>query len=106
MPKSPEDQTYYTNKIKNSDLYKAFPVNLAENLGDVAVILLVALYSASRQPNVIFDNDIKNEITELLNTGNWDELAHKGLKWVQEISSPRDNTMSKSCYMRGSKCRQ
>jgi hypothetical protein len=81
---------YYENKIKNSELYKAFPVNLAKTIDDVAVILLVALLSASRLPSTVDDNDIQYEITELLNAGDWDELAHKGLRWVQEISNSPD----------------
>lgn len=76
---------YVANKIENYIFPDVVQINLAENIGDVALLLLVSLMAAKSSPMSISEEDVHREITELANSGNWDELAFKGLQWIQEL---------------------
>lgn len=103
MPEPHDVETYFTNKIKNSDLYKAFPVNLAKTPEELVMILLVTLLFASRAQDTVSEEEMEREITDLLESGQWDALAHKGLQWISQM--PREpGPVSRSCYLRGQGC--
>jgi len=85
---------------ENDNLYRYMPaingnnrnvdnvrINLARSLEDVAVLLLIALFSSASYPMNVFESEVNQEITNLLDAEDWDQLAFKGLKWIQEITS-------------------
>jgi|LakMenE18May11ns_1017448.scaffolds.fasta_scaffold8860447_2 hypothetical protein len=79
------EDCYVARKIENSDFPGIVQINLAENLEDVALLLLVSLMAAQKYPDSISEAEVHREITDLADAGKWDELAFKGLKWIQEI---------------------
>ena len=60
-------------------------INLAKSLDEVGLLLLIALFTSSHYPMNVSGKDVNNEITALLDAEDWDGLAFKGLKWIQEI---------------------
>lgn len=60
-------------------------INLANNLDDVGLLLLIALFTSANYPMTVSEEEIHKEITSLLDAGDWDGLAFKGLKWIQEL---------------------
>jgi hypothetical protein len=62
-------------------------INLAKSLDEVAVLLLIALFSSASYPMNVLESEVNQEITNLLDAEDWNQLAFKGLKWIQEITS-------------------
>ena len=78
---------YNPGKIENLEEFKALRINLAENLEDVGTLLLVALYTSAMYPMSVSEDEVHQEITTLLDAGDWDALAFKGLQWIQELTN-------------------
>lgn len=72
-------------KYEKPDYSGAVRINLANNLEEVAVLLLVALQSAAKMPGKVSETEVNREIQQLLDKGDYDQLAYQGLKWLQEI---------------------
>jgi hypothetical protein len=83
-----EDYAYRYNpdKIDNMINYPGIHINLAKDIGDVALLLLISLQSAASFPMIVTETEVHEEISNLAEAGQWDELALKGLKWIQQIS--------------------
>ena len=77
--------SYVSSKIENKVFPKPVRINLAENIEDVALLLLVALMAAKNSPGSISEDAVHREITNLAEAEEWDELAFKGLSWIQDI---------------------
>ena len=81
-----EDEFRYVPELNgNIEKFKALQINLAKDLDDVCLLLLIALYTATFYPMTVSEEDIHREITSLLDSGDWDGIAFKGLKWIQEL---------------------
>lgn len=78
---------YNPGKIENRKEFDALQINLAENLEDVGLLLLVALYTSAMYPMSVNEEDIHKEITSLLDSEDWDGIAFKGLQWIQELTN-------------------
>ena len=61
-------------------------INLAKSLDEVGLLLLIALFTSANYPMTVSEEEIHKEITSLLDAGDWDSLAYKGLKWIRELS--------------------
>ena len=77
---------YVPGLIGNREESESLQINLAKNLEDVGALLLVALYTSAMYPMTVSEDEVHAEITALMEAGDWDTLAFKGLKWMQEIS--------------------
>jgi hypothetical protein len=62
-------------------------INLAESMEDIGLLLLIALFSSANYPMPVSESIVHQEISQLADAGRFDELALKGLKWIQEISN-------------------
>lgn len=80
-----KDRCVAMAKYEKPDYSGAVRINLANNLEEVAVLLLVALQSAAKIPGKVSETEVNREIQELLDKGDYDQLAYQGLKWIQDI---------------------
>ena len=76
---------YVPGLIENRGNMNNVRINLAKDLDEVGLLLLIALFTSANYPMAVSEEEIHKEITSLLDTGDWDSLAHKGLKWIQEL---------------------
>jgi hypothetical protein len=76
---------YVPGLIGNREEFNSLQINLAKDLDDVSVLLLIALYTSAMYPMTVSEEDIHKEITSLLDSEDWDGIAFKGLKWIQEL---------------------
>lgn len=72
--------------IENRGNMNNVRINLAKDLDEVGLLLLIALFTSANYPMTVSEEEIHKEITSLLDAGDWDSLAYKGLKWIRELS--------------------
>lgn len=82
-----KDFIHNQNKIDNYNFSRNVRINLAEDISDVAFIILISLMAAARYPMSISEDEVHAEIASLADAGDWDSLAFKGLQWIQELSN-------------------
>jgi hypothetical protein len=77
---------YVPALIRNQGNMNNVRINLAKDLDEVGLLLLIALFTSANYPMTVSEEEIHKEITSLLEAGDWDGLAYKGLKWIREIT--------------------
>lgn len=77
------DPTNFEKRYKSGEL----SLNLAKDKDDLILVLLICLFAAAKYPMNITEEDVHREISQLCEDGEWDNLAVKGLNWIQEIAS-------------------
>lgn len=77
------DPTNFEKRYKSGEL----SLNLAKDKDDLILILLISLFAASKYPMGVDEEEVHREISDLCEAADWNNLAIKGLNWIQEIAS-------------------